>query len=52
MSSKRKELLKKLSEYKIVPGHGRDLNKLTDEQLEFQLKLYESMFNEKLWEED
>lgn len=42
----RGELLKRLSQYKTVPGHGPDLDKLTDEKLEFQLKLYESMFED------
>ncbi|MCY6957833.1 hypothetical protein [Clostridium brassicae] len=46
----REELLKELSNYKIVPIHERDLNELTNQELEFQLKLYESMFDEELWE--
>jgi len=47
----REELLKKLSNFKTVPGHGPDLSEMTDKQLEFQLKLYEAMF-ESYFEED
>jgi hypothetical protein len=45
-SERRKELLKKLSNYKTVPGHGPNLAKMTDKQLEFLLKLYKTMFEE------
>lgn len=45
-TERRKELLKELSKYRTVPGHGPDLAKMTDEQLEFLLKLYKAMFEE------
>lgn len=44
MTEKRKKLLDKLSNYRMVPGHGPDLSKMTDSQLEKQLKIYESLF--------
>ncbi|MED0777811.1 MULTISPECIES: hypothetical protein [Bacillus amyloliquefaciens group] len=56
MTEKRKKLLDKLSNYHMVPGHGPDLSKMTDSQLEKQLKIYESLFrlafSEKNEEED
>ncbi|UOY92876.1 hypothetical protein MUG87_01660 [Ectobacillus sp. JY-23] len=41
---KRKELLKRLSRFRTVPGHGRHISKKTDEELEVFVNLLESMF--------
>ncbi|MNC01365.1 hypothetical protein D3C75_487120 [compost metagenome] len=43
-SSHREELLERLSRYKTVPGHGPDLDKLPDDELERRLNLIESAF--------
>jgi len=42
----REELLKELNKYKVLPGHGVELDKLTNEQLELRVNLYKSMFQE------
>ncbi|MCY8992625.1 hypothetical protein [Bacillus atrophaeus] len=48
---KRKLLLDRLSNYRMVPGHGPDLSKMTDEQLEKRLCFLESAFKI-AWDED
>lgn len=44
MGSKRGELLKRLSGFKTVPGHGPKLKEMSDEQLELRVRILESMF--------
>ena len=48
----RAEILKKLSNYRFVPGHGPDYRKMTDKQLLDQLHFFEVLFNERFPEED
>jgi NTP pyrophosphatase (non-canonical NTP hydrolase) len=50
--SKREELLKRASQFKAVPGHGPNLNKLTDEQLELRVQIMEFMFKEAFEDEE
>lgn len=40
----KKELLKKLSKYKALPGHGPDYDNMTDEELEKYLNTLEDSF--------
>ncbi|MGG7222878.1 hypothetical protein ACQXR1_21795 [Bacillus sp. ATD] len=50
--SRREYLLKRLTEdFRMVPGHGPDLSKMTDEELEKRLKFLESAFK-MAWEEE
>jgi hypothetical protein len=42
----REQLLKGLSEYKFVLGHGPDLSKKTDAELETMLRLLKASFEE------
>lgn len=52
MVSRREYLLKHLTEdFRMVPGHGPDLSKMTDEKLENRLKFLESAFK-MAWEEE
>ncbi|MEW5069681.1 hypothetical protein ABVK62_18540 [Bacillus subtilis] len=52
MASRREYLIKRLTEdFMMVPGHGPDLSKMTDEELEKQLRFLESAF-EMAWEEE
>ncbi|AWM42729.1 hypothetical protein SJY89_19745 [Bacillus velezensis] len=51
MTEKRKKLLEKLSDFRMVPGHGPDLSAMTDEQLEKQLWFLETAFK-MAWEEE
>ncbi|WII36838.1 hypothetical protein [Paenibacillus thiaminolyticus] len=44
MTERRKELLKRLENFKVVPGHGPDINAKTDDELELYLSLLETMF--------
>ena len=44
MTEKRKKLLEKLSNFRMVPGHGPDLSTMTDEQLEKRLWFLETAF--------
>ncbi|MGK5511763.1 hypothetical protein [Brevibacillus formosus] len=45
MTPTRQELLKRLANFRTVPGHGMDVNKMSDEELETYVKAIESMFN-------
>ncbi|WP_339235386.1 hypothetical protein NSS75_01060 [Bacillus sp. FSL K6-1012] len=52
MASRRGYLIKRLTEdFRMVPGHGPDLSKMTDEELEKRLRFLESAFK-MAWEED
>ncbi|MEK4388163.1 hypothetical protein MHI19_01065 [Bacillus sp. FSL M7-1004] len=52
MASRREYLIKRLTEdFRMVPGHGPDFSKMTDEKLEKQLRFLESAF-EMAWEEE
>ncbi|WP_367148191.1 hypothetical protein [Bacillus subtilis] len=52
VASRREYLIKRLTEdFMMVPGHGPDLSKMTDEELEKQLRFLESAF-EMAWEEE
>ncbi|MGG1203215.1 hypothetical protein ABE208_21600 [Bacillus inaquosorum] len=52
MVSRREYLIKRLTEdFMMVPGHGPDLSKMTDEELEKQLRFLESAFK-MAWEEE
>ncbi|MGG1189077.1 hypothetical protein ABE189_18995 [Bacillus subtilis] len=52
MVSRREYLLKRLTEdFRMVPGHGPDLSKMTDEELEKRLKFLESALK-MAWEEE
>lgn len=42
----REEILKKLSKYRFVPGHGPDYHKKTDEELLKYLHMLETMFED------
>ena len=42
--SKRDELLKRLGNFQMVPGHGPDIDTQTDEELELFVEILESMF--------
>lgn len=42
----REEILKKLSKYRFVPGHGPDYSKKTDEELLKYLHMFETTFDE------
>ncbi|SMO54629.1 hypothetical protein [Melghirimyces algeriensis] len=41
--SKRDELLKRLSKFRTVPGHGPDIDEATDEELELFVSILEHM---------
>ncbi|MGR0289767.1 hypothetical protein ACUWE6_22435 [Bacillus subtilis subsp. subtilis] len=50
--SRREYLIKRLTEdFRMVPGHGPDLSKMTDEELEKRLRFIESAFK-MAWEEE
>ncbi|WP_430742663.1 hypothetical protein [Bacillus atrophaeus] len=52
MASRREYLIKRLTEdFRMVPGHGPDLSKMTDEELEKRLRFLEFAFK-MAWEED
>ncbi|QAT44336.1 hypothetical protein EQZ01_00990 [Bacillus subtilis] len=52
MVSRREYLIKRLTEdFRMVPGHGPDLSKMTDEELAKRLKFLESAFK-MAWEEE
>ncbi|MCY9144736.1 hypothetical protein [Bacillus sp. T9C1] len=52
MVSRREYLIKRLTEdFRMVPGHGPDLSKMTDEELEKRLEFLESAFK-MAWEEE
>ncbi|MGG0052139.1 hypothetical protein [Bacillus atrophaeus] len=52
MASRREYLIKRLTEdFRMVPGHGTDLSKMTDEELEKRLRFLEFAFK-MAWEED
>lgn len=52
MVSRREYLIKRLTEdFMMVPGHGPDLSKMTDEELEKRLRFLESAFK-MAWEEE
>lgn len=42
----REQLLKELSNYKFVPGHGPDYSKKTDEELAKILKMLKACFEQ------
>lgn len=48
----REEILKKLSEYRFVPGHGPDYSKKTDKELLKCLQMFETMFEEAFGESE
>ncbi|MEC3639797.1 hypothetical protein [Bacillus halotolerans] len=51
--SRREYLIKRLTEdFMMVPGHGPDLSKMTDEELEKRLRFLESAFKMAWAEED
>ncbi len=41
---KREQLLEKLKEYRWVPGHGPNIEKMSDEQLETLIKMLDGEF--------
>jgi hypothetical protein len=41
--TKRDELLQRLSRFQTIPGHGPDINKATDEELERFVSILECM---------
>ncbi|MGQ8967941.1 hypothetical protein [Bacillus subtilis] len=52
MASRREYLIKRLTEdFMMVPGHGPDLSKMTDEELEKRLRFLESAFK-MVWKEE
>ncbi|MCY8307193.1 hypothetical protein MOC96_00290 [Bacillus vallismortis] len=52
VASRREYLIKRLTEdFRMVPGHGPDLSKMTDEELEKRLGFLESAFK-MAWEEE
>ncbi|MFK4167652.1 hypothetical protein ACI2LM_15545 [Paenibacillus lautus] len=44
MKTRRELLLERLSNYHTVPGHGPDITKLSDDELEIRVKLLDAMF--------
>ncbi len=48
----REEILKRLSKYKFVPGHGPDYSKKTDEELLKCLQILETMFEKAFGESE
>ncbi|MCY9734654.1 hypothetical protein M5X17_13015 [Paenibacillus alvei] len=52
MTEKRKGLLKRLENFRAVPGHGPDIEAKTDDELELYVKLLESMFERAFAEKD
>ncbi|MGN4667975.1 hypothetical protein ACTFRP_19485 [Bacillus cereus group sp. MYBK234-1] len=40
----RQELLKRASQFHFVPGHGPDISKMSDEELQKCVEIMESMF--------
>ena len=40
----REELLKRASKFHFVPGHGPDISKMSDEELQKCVEIMESMF--------
>nr|WGD81807.1 hypothetical protein P5659_03990 [Bacillus subtilis]WGD83829.1 hypothetical protein P5664_21700 [Bacillus subtilis]WGD94489.1 hypothetical protein P5642_15075 [Bacillus subtilis]WGE03202.1 hypothetical protein P5651_02595 [Bacillus subtilis] len=52
MASRREYLIKRLTEdFMMVTGHGPDLSKMTDEELEKRLRFLESAFK-MAWEDE
>jgi hypothetical protein len=41
----RQKLLERAKDFKFVPGHGPDIEDMSDEQLEKYVNLMESIFN-------
>lgn len=52
MIEKRKGLLKRLENFRSVPGHGPDIDAKTNDELELYVKLLESMFERAFAEKD
>lgn len=51
VSARRKQLLERLRDFRVVPGHGPVIDDKTDDQLELYVNLLETMFS-KAFEED
>ncbi|MBG9944382.1 hypothetical protein ABE237_16970 [Brevibacillus formosus] len=51
MTPTRQVLLKRLANFRTVPGHGADVNNMSDEKLETYVKALESMFKKAFEEE-
>ncbi|GEC93066.1 hypothetical protein [Brevibacillus brevis] len=52
MTPTRQALLKRLENFRMVPGHGPDVNNMSDEKLETYVKALESVFKKAFEEED
>ncbi|WP_429842755.1 hypothetical protein [Brevibacillus sp. FIR094] len=52
MTPARQDLLKRLANFQTVPGHGPNINSMSDEKLETYVKALESMFKKAFEEED
>lgn len=52
LTERRKELLKRLENFKTAPGHGPDINVKTDDELELYVNLLESAFTHAFSEEN
>lgn len=51
VTTRRKQLLERLRDYRVVPGHGPVIEDKTDDELELYVNLLETMFS-KAFEED
>ncbi|AWP28800.1 hypothetical protein [Paenibacillus sp. Cedars] len=52
MKTRRDQLIERLSNYRTVPGHGPDIFRKSDEELEDYVKLLDSMFEAAFKEDD
>lgn len=46
MTKRREDLLQRFAVFGFVPGHRPDVTQKSDDELEFLVKLFESMFEE------
>lgn len=44
MNDRRNELLERAKKYRFVPGHGPDIDRMTDDELETLVRIMESAF--------
>jgi hypothetical protein len=52
MNDKRKQLLERASEFRFVPGHGPDIQTMTDDELERWITIMEKTFELAFSEKD
>ncbi|MPY20278.1 hypothetical protein [Paenibacillus glucanolyticus] len=52
MKTRRELLMERLSNYRTVPGHGPDISRKSDDELEDYVKLLERMFEAAFKQDD